>query len=324
MYEIPFSLSEEAFLLSCVQEVIKVWSSHGQANLNLSVKDGHAAVHLGFQLGNPRDAHVLAQQPDQPQYKYKSPARKEKDRIRATAHHQSKLHESARAAPAMMQQKSPAAASADTQVPSLNPTKTIQTLQNPKSTAASAPAQPTLSTSTAASANTSYTAYTAVSTSILTIPTTAAPAYALNTSAADSACSLNVSTAVSASSIAVTSAVPALTIITAASAVATSPSSMKQLKQEASKPPKSQTCATTPTSNKTTLRLLYAKADRLTENFTLNEKIAYSGCQRKIEDEFWETVKVDPKKFIIGDKIDEIKLKETYKSTARSFGVRIW
>ena len=67
MCEVPFNQSEEAFLLSCVQEVIQVWSSQGQANLNLSVKDGHAAVHLGFHLGGPRQAHVHVQHPIQPQ-----------------------------------------------------------------------------------------------------------------------------------------------------------------------------------------------------------------------------------------------------------------
>ena len=94
MYEIPFNQSEEAFLLTCVQEVIKVWSSQGQANLNLSVQDGLAAVHLGFHLGDPRQAHVHVQQPSQPQpHKFKSPAKKEKDRARAAAH-QAKLKNS--------------------------------------------------------------------------------------------------------------------------------------------------------------------------------------------------------------------------------------
>ena len=37
-----------------------------------------------------------------------------------------------------------------------------------------------------------------------------------------------------------------------------------------------------------------------------------------------ETVKKDPMKFIEEEKIDEVKLKEFYKLTARSFGVRLW
>ena len=88
MHEIPYSISEEAFLLSCVQEVIKVWSINGQAYMSISMKDGHAVVNLGFQLGYPKHAHVPSQQQVQPQFsKYKSPARKEKDRARAAAHH---------------------------------------------------------------------------------------------------------------------------------------------------------------------------------------------------------------------------------------------
>ena len=56
----------------------------------------------------------------------------------------------------------------------------------------------------------------------------------------------------------------------------------------------------------------------------MNLKIAYSGCQHKIEDKFYETLKKNPFEFIIEDKVDEIKMKETYKSSARSLGVRIW
>ena len=72
------------------------------------------------------------------------------------------------------------------------------------------------------------------------------------------------------------------------------------------------------------MNLLNAKVNRLTENYTMNMKIAYSGYQSEIEDAFWEAVQKDPAIFIIDDKVDEIKLKETYKSTARSFGVRLW
>ena len=52
----------------------------------------------------------------------------------------------------------------------------------------------------------------------------------------------------------------------------------------------------------------------------MNEKIAYSGFQSEIEDKFWETVQKNPTIFVIDEKIDEIKLKESYMSTARSFG----
>ena len=70
----PFNLSEEAFLLTSIREVIKVWSHHGQANFNLSVKDGKADLQLGFQLGHPGDPHL-----DKEHQRYKSPAKKEKD-----------------------------------------------------------------------------------------------------------------------------------------------------------------------------------------------------------------------------------------------------
>ena len=62
---------------------------------------------------------------------------------------------------------------------------------------------------------------------------------------------------------------------------------------------------------KRALNLLFRKADRLTENFTMNLKIAYSGCQHEIEDKFWETLKKNPFEFLIEDKVDEIKMKPT-------------
>ena len=94
MCDTNFNQSEEDFLLSCVHEVIKVWSNHGRANLNISVKNGHAVVQLGFQLGEPRQQHVQPQQPAPPQvYKFKSPAKQEKDRARAAAHRSRILHQ---------------------------------------------------------------------------------------------------------------------------------------------------------------------------------------------------------------------------------------
>ena len=114
------------------------------------------------------------------------------------------------------------------------------------------------------------------------------------------------------------SAVPALPINTTASEVTTY-SSPKKLSQPV--PPTSPL----PTSEKKrAFDLLYAKVDRLTQNFSLNEKIAYSGHQSQIEDSFLKIINVDPMKFISEGKVDEFKLKETYKSSAREFGVRIW
>ena len=65
-------------------------------------------------------------------------------------------------------------------------------------------------------------------------------------------------------------------------------------------------------------------ADRITMSFANNGKIGYSGCQGQIEDEFWKSLNKKPLDLFIQDKLDDDKVYETYKSTARSFGVRIW
>ena len=54
-----FSLSEEAFLLRSLKEVVLVWTrGSGQASFNLTVEDGRANLQLGFQLGSPSDSHL--------------------------------------------------------------------------------------------------------------------------------------------------------------------------------------------------------------------------------------------------------------------------
>ena len=78
------------------------------------------------------------------------------------------------------------------------------------------------------------------------------------------------------------------------------------------------------TAMKRAIQLLFDKANRLTENYTMHNKIAYSGCQCDIEDTFCKSIKKDPTIFIIENKIDEVKLNETYKKSARSLGVRLW
>ena len=121
--------------------------------------------------------------------------------------------------------------------------------------------------------------------------------------------------AVTACSSTLSSAVPALPPSTDASAVSILPSET----QESSASNVNQT-----PEIKRAIKLLFNKTNRLTENYTMHDKIAYSGCQGAIEDAFWKTVEKDPTIFIIEDKIDEVKLKETYKSSARSLGVRFW
>ena len=59
-------------------------------------------------------------------------------------------------------------------------------------------------------------------------------------------------------------------------------------------------------------------------SFANNPKIGYSGCLGEIEDEFWKALKQKPLEFFKNDKLDDDKVYETYKSTARSLGVRIW
>ena len=67
---------------------MKVWASTaGSADMNISVKDGMANLHLDFQLGFPGQAHLPPPPQDfQTTPRYKTPARKAKDRARAAAH----------------------------------------------------------------------------------------------------------------------------------------------------------------------------------------------------------------------------------------------
>ena len=92
--KIPYNRTEEAFFLSCVDEVMKVWASKsGQASLKISVEDGKVDLQLGFKLGLQGDAHLTPSQPFPCPIppRYKTPARKAKDKARAAAHQQ-QLH----------------------------------------------------------------------------------------------------------------------------------------------------------------------------------------------------------------------------------------
>ena len=70
--------------------------------------------------------------------------------------------------------------------------------------------------------------------------------------------------------------------------------------------------------------LLFSKATRITESFSMNQRIGNSGCDREIEDEYWKILTQNPLDFYDDDKLDEEKVYQTYKATARSFGVRMW
>ena len=79
---INFSMTEEAFLLSSLKEVVKVWGmGTGHASFNFTVENGKGSLQLGFQLGLPHEVHVYPQ--GHP--RRKCPARRERDRKRAAA-----------------------------------------------------------------------------------------------------------------------------------------------------------------------------------------------------------------------------------------------
>ena len=95
-----FNHTEEAFLLSSLHEVVKVWArGSGQANFGLNVSNGSAELNLSFTLGHPSDLHHVPPQfnhpnPDQDQEQHsrkkkmrrKTAARRERDRARAQAY----------------------------------------------------------------------------------------------------------------------------------------------------------------------------------------------------------------------------------------------
>jgi hypothetical protein len=97
-----FSLTEEAFLLRSLREVVNVWASgSGQATFNLNISNGSADLNLGFQLGLPTESHLNPQHhqhepvfcPKTPMSnRRKSPSQRRRDRLRA-AKHQAAAHQ---------------------------------------------------------------------------------------------------------------------------------------------------------------------------------------------------------------------------------------
>ena len=118
-----FNLTEEAFLLESLHEVVKVWSrGSGQASFNLDVCDGVADLKLCFKLGLPGDLHVVPGVVPHPPFQHqhqnhhpqakkqkrrKGPAQLAKDRARAAAH-QTRLQSEA-AVPVRTETAAPAA-----------------------------------------------------------------------------------------------------------------------------------------------------------------------------------------------------------------------
>ena len=54
-----FGNTEEAFVLSSLKEIVKVWGSGGQGCFNLDCQNGTAWVKIAFQLGSPADQHYV-------------------------------------------------------------------------------------------------------------------------------------------------------------------------------------------------------------------------------------------------------------------------
>ena len=91
-----FSLTEEAFLLSSLNEVVKVWArGTGQASFDLNISDGVAELKLGFKLGHPSEPHchppAPAHQPQEELHQHhrrrqKAAGRRVRDQQRAQQH----------------------------------------------------------------------------------------------------------------------------------------------------------------------------------------------------------------------------------------------
>ena len=97
-----FTNTEEAFVLSSLNEFVKVWGSGGQSNLNLECRNGFACIKLSFNLGHPTSPHLNSPQyfspAKQPTRRRNGPARKLKNIERAKAHHTARLVAAATAA----------------------------------------------------------------------------------------------------------------------------------------------------------------------------------------------------------------------------------
>ena len=97
--------TEEAFLLSSLQEVVKVWARGiGQAKFDLNICDGVADLSLNFKLGHPSEPHCepvhlhphhshphhhqqeYGQETPHPNPHRKSRSQRERNRLRAAKH----------------------------------------------------------------------------------------------------------------------------------------------------------------------------------------------------------------------------------------------
>ena len=56
----------------------------------------------------------------------------------------------------------------------------------------------------------------------------------------------------------------------------------------------------------------------------MNQRIAYSGYQGQIQDNFWDKIQKKPLEYFVDDQLDDDKVKESYKAEERARGVRIY
>ena len=115
-----FSLSEEAFLLRSLREVVNVWANgSGHATFNLNINNGSADLKLGFQLGQPSEPHLHPQQ--QPFFcpmaplniRRKSPSQRRRDRLRAARHQAAAQHHAAAPQPGQPHHQAAGSAAGD-------------------------------------------------------------------------------------------------------------------------------------------------------------------------------------------------------------------
>ena len=60
----------------------------------------------------------------------------------------------------------------------------------------------------------------------------------------------------------------------------------------------------------------FHKANRISENFTVNWKIGNCNCKHQIEDNFWKNFKESTHEYFKDDKVDDDKIREAYKLSA--------
>ena len=62
-----FTFTEEAFLLSSLHEVVKVWArGSGKANFIVNIDNGVAKLDISFTLGHPSDLHCVPREQEHP------------------------------------------------------------------------------------------------------------------------------------------------------------------------------------------------------------------------------------------------------------------